>query len=178
MRKLIQSYLTTIDGAVDNPASWQLQDYADDASSRDAFGQVSACGAMLWGRTTYEYFSRVFPQRSDEWATRVNTMKKYVFSSTLQTADWDNSTIIRADAAAAVAKLKDEEGGDLLIYGRTQLAETLRRAGLVDVVDVAVYPILAGGSSPVLRDGPGNKLKLIATKSYAKGVVKLTYEPQ
>jgi dihydrofolate reductase len=135
-------------------------------------------GAMLWGRRNYEISKPIFGARTDAWAARITAMKKYVFSSTLQTADWTNTTIVRGDAATEVATLKEQEGGDLLIYGHTVLAEALWKHGLIDVLDVAVHPVIAGRGKTFFREGVNAKLKLIATKTYSKGGVKLTYERQ
>ena len=105
-------------------------------------------------------------------------MQKYVFSSTLDKAAWDNSTIVRGDVAAEVTKLKQQEGRDLLIWGHGLLAETLLKQNLVDVLDISIYPIVAGRGKLFLRDGQNANLRLVTTKSFSKGIVKLTYEPQ
>ena len=178
MRKLIQYCLVTLDGAFEDPVAWGYRDYGDDALFRDGLGQVLSCDAMLWGRRNYEISKQIFGARTDAWAARMNAIKKYVFSSTLQTADWNNTTIVRDDAGVQVAKLKDQEGGDLLIYGHTVFAEALWRQRLIDVLDIAIYPVMAGLGKTFFRDGLSAKLRLVATKTYSKGGVKLTYEPQ
>ena len=104
--------------------------------------------------------------------------QKYVFSSTLDRAAWDNSTIVRGDVAAEVTKLKQQEGRDLLIWGHGLLAETLLKQNLLDVLDISIYPIVAGRGKLFLREGQNANLRLITTKSFSKGIVKLTYEPQ
>jgi dihydrofolate reductase len=178
VRKLIQYCLVTLDGVFEDPVAWGYREYNEDAHFRDGLGQVLACDAMLWGRRNYEISKPIFGARTDAWAARINAMKKYVFSSTLQTVDWDNTTIIRGDAGNEVAKLKEQEGGDLLIYGHTLLAEALWKHNLIDVLDIAVHPVIAGRGKTFFREGLNAKLKLIAAKSYSKGRVKLTYEPQ
>ena len=105
-------------------------------------------------------------------------MQKYVFSSTLEEALWDNSTIVRGDVVAEVTKLKEQEGRDLLIWGHGLLAETLLKAHLIDVLDISIYPIVVGRGKPFLRVGQNANLRLVTTKSFSKGIVKLTYEPQ
>jgi dihydrofolate reductase len=177
MRKIIEYTLVTLDGVTADPQSW-IGPYANDEEYvRDALGQVSACEAMLIGRTTYERFAQIWPRRSDPWAVRLNAMKKYVFSSTLQRADWNNSVIVRGDVAIEAAKLKAEDGGDLLVYGHTRLGETLLRHKLTDVLDVAIHPIALGAGKQLFRDGQAVTLKLAGTKAYTK-IVKLTYELQ
>jgi dihydrofolate reductase len=112
------------------------------------------------------------------YATRLNAIRKYVFSSKLKTAEWNNSTIVRGDVAAEVAKLKQQpDGGDLLILGHGLLGETLLRQRLLDVLDLAIHPVLVGHGKPFFREGQAVKLKLAATKSFSK-IIKVTYEPQ
>ena len=177
MRKIIEYTLVSADGVSGDPQNWGLPDFQDDAYLRDGLGQLLACDAMLMGRNSYELFAKAYPGRTDPWAVRVNAMPKYVFSATLDHADWDNSTIVRGDVAAEVAKLKQQDGRDLLIWGHTQLAQTLLAQRLIDVLDVSIYPLLAGRGQPFLREGQQAGLRLVTTKSFSKGIVKLTYEP-
>lgn len=178
MRKLIEHSLMTLDGVFENPSAWGYRDYNEDERFRDGLGEVSACDSMLFGRVSYEASAPIFEQRTDAWASRMTAMKKYVFSSTLQRADWNNTTIVRGDAVAEVTKLKQQDGGDLLIYGHTSLAETLFRERLIDVFQIAVYPVIVGQGRRFFREGHSAKLRLIAAKTYSKGGVKLTYEPE
>jgi len=90
MRKLVEYTLVSIDGVFAGPRISGFLDYRDDAYMRDGLGQLSACEAMLMGRTTYENFATIWPGRAHPWADRLNAIKKYVFSSTLATADWNN----------------------------------------------------------------------------------------
>jgi dihydrofolate reductase len=99
------------------------------------------------------------------------------FSSKLETAEWNNSTIVRGDVATEVTKLKQQDGGDLLILGHGLLGETLLKHRLLDVLDVAIHPVLLGRGKLFFREDQAIKLKLAATKSYSK-IVKITYEPQ
>jgi dihydrofolate reductase len=110
------------------------------------------------------------------WADRLNEIPKYVFSSTLDKADWGNSTIVRGDVVAEVARLKRQDGRNLLVLGHGLLGETLLRERLVDVIDLTVYPFLVGkGTQFYFRAGQDAKLRLAAVKAFSK-VVKLTYE--
>ena len=178
MRRLIEHSLMTLDGVFADPISWGYRDYNEDERFRDGLGEVLACDAMLFGRGSFQASAPIFGQRTDAWATRMTAMKKYVFSSTLEKADWNNTTIVRGDAAGEVAKLKQQDGGDLLIYGHTSLAEALFRERLIDVFEIALYPVILGHGRPFFPEGHTAKLRLIATKTYSKGGVKLTYEPQ
>jgi dihydrofolate reductase len=178
MRKIIEYTLVSLDGVVEDPQNWGLRNFQDDAYLRDGLGQLLACDAMLMGRRTYEILANVYPARTDPWAVRLNAMQKYVFSSTLEKAGWDNSTVVRGDVAAEVTKLKQQDGRDLLICGHGLLAETLLKQQLLDVLDVSVYPVVAGRGKLFFREGQNDNLTLVTTKSFSKGIVKLTYEPK
>lgn len=178
MRKLIEYTLVSADGVIGDAQNWGLRNFQDDAYLRDGLGQLLACDAMLMGRGAYEFFAKVYPSRTDPWGVRVNAMQKYVFSSTLEKTAWDNSAIVRGDVVAEVRKLKQQEERDLLIWGHTLLAETLLKHDLVDVLDMSIYPVLAGRGKMFFREGQNLNLGLVTTKSFSKGIVKLTYEPK
>jgi hypothetical protein len=95
MRKIIEYTLVSIDGVFADPRVLEFMDYRDDAYIRDGLGLLLACDVMLMGRNTYEAFGKIWPGRSHPWADRLNGMQKYVFSSKLDKAEWNNSTIIR-----------------------------------------------------------------------------------
>jgi dihydrofolate reductase len=177
MRKVIEYTLVSIDGVFSGPQLLGFMDYRDDAYLRDGLGQLMACDAVLMGRTTYESFATIWPGRDHPWAGRLNAIKKYVFSSTLEQAGWNNSTLVRGDATAEVTKLKEQDGGDLLVYGHGMLAETLLKQHLLDVLDISIHPVLAGSGKSLFRDGQTASMKLVSAKSFSK-IVKLTYEPQ
>jgi|SRR5215472_13534907 len=179
MRKIIEYTLVSADGVIGDLQDWGIANFQDDAYLRDGLGQLLACDAMLLGRGAYEIFANIYPARTGHpWAARVNAMQKYVFSSTLDKASWENSTVVRGDVAAEVTKLKQQDGRDLLIWGHGLLAETLLKRHLLDVLDISIYPVVAGRGKPFLRAGQNANLKLVTTKSFSKGIVKLTYEPQ
>lgn len=177
MRKVIEYTLVSVDGVFSGAALQRFLEYRDDAYLRDGLGQLLACDAMLMGRTTYEIFAKIWPGSAHPWAGRINAMTKYVFSSALARADWNNSTIVRGDPGAQVTKLKQQEGGDLLIYGHGLLAETLLDRQLLDVLDVSIHPMVAGSGDLLFREGQHVNMKLAAVKGFSK-IVKLTYEPQ
>ena len=181
MRKIIEYCYVSADGVFDdpNPVQMGLHDYQDDAYLRDARGVFEACDAILWGRNTYELFEKIYGGGGGHpaYAGRLNAIRKYVFSSKLEKADWNNSTIVRGDVATEVAKLKQQEGGNLLLLGHGRLGETLLRHHLLDAIDLSILPIIVGHGRPLFRDGQAVQLKLAATKVFSK-IVKLTYEPQ
>src|SRR5262249_42714277 len=111
MRKIIEYTLVSADGVFAAPARQRLLGYPAHAYLRDGVGQLLACDAMLMGQTTYEAFVKIWPGRTHPWAGRLNAIRKYVFSATLDRADWNNSTVIRGDVVIEAAKLKQQEGG-------------------------------------------------------------------
>jgi len=188
MRRIIEYTLISADGGMDpqSPqagpprANWpSFLSFRDDAYLRDGLGLLSACDGMLMGRTMYEMSAKLWPSRASEhpWAARLNAMPKYVFSSKLESADWNNTTIIRGDVAVGATKLKEQTGGDLVIWGHTRLAESLMKSRLIDVLDLSIHPLLVGSGKRLFREGQDIRLKLVAMKAFSK-IVKLTYEPQ
>lgn len=178
MRNIIEYTLVSLDGVFAGADVSAFSEYRDEAYMRDGLSQALACSALLMGRTTYEGFSKMWPRRTDPWADRINAMPKYVFSSALETAEWNNTTIVRGDVVAEVTRLKQQEGRDLLIYGHGLLAETLLKHHLLDALDLSIYPLILGQGKPFFRQEVNATLRLVAAKSFSKGIVKLTYEPQ
>ena len=181
MRTIVESTLVSADGVIGDPPQWAMG-YRDEEVQAEALDRLSGSDAMLMGRVTYELFAATWPAQAGDFADRMNSIRKYVFSSTLERADWSNSTIVRGDAVTEVTKLKQQDGGDLLILGHGLLGETLLKQRLLDVLDldiypVLTYPVLAGRGKPFFREGQAVKLKLATTKSFSK-IVKVTYEPQ
>lgn len=178
VRKVIEYVLVSADGAFEDPVGMGVGAYQDEAYLRDGLGVLTACDAILFGRGTYEAFAGLYGgggTHKPMWADRLTTIPKYVFSSTLANPGWGNPTIVRGDAVAEVTRLKHQDGGNLLIMGHGRLAETLLRKRLVDVIDLAVYPFLAGHGKQFFRPGQDAALKLTAVKTFSK-IVKLTYE--
>jgi dihydrofolate reductase len=178
VRRLIEATLVTLDGVFEDPVSWGFADYRDDAYLQEGLGMLLACDAMVIGRSTYEANAQIWPARAGAhpWASRLNEMKKYVYSSTLDRPLWTNTTIIREDAPTHVGKLKQEDGPDLLLWGHGLFGEAMFRADLVDVLDLSIHPIVVGQGKQLFRPGQTKSLRLVATKSFSKGIVKLTYE--
>ena len=169
MRKLINSAFISIDGVTTDPSSWAT---FDPDSGEEAARALAALDGMLMGRGTYEYFADAMPQQAGPYADAINAIRKYVFSSTLATADWNNSTIIRDDVVAAVTELKQQDGRDLIMYGHGRLSQTLLEQQLVDEIRFSVHPVLVAGRAAAGKTLP---LKLIGTTPSPSGVVALTY---
>jgi dihydrofolate reductase len=176
MRRLIESTLLALDGVIGEPRVW-ASDHFDAEAQEKALEQLMASDAMLMGRNTYEIFSGTWPKLSGPYSDRMNDIRKYVFSSTLQDADWNNSSIVRGDVATEVSKLKQQDGRDLVMYGHGPLGETLLEYDLLDELQFAVHPLLVGTGALLFREGQTKTLKLVETKTLRTGVVILTYQP-
>jgi dihydrofolate reductase len=173
MRKIINSAFVSLDGVTEDPRSWAI---FDPDSGQEAAQELQALDGMLMGRGTYEYFAEVMPKQTGPYADAINEIRKYVFSSTLQSADWNNSTIIRDDVVTAVTELKQQDGDDLMIYGYGRLGKTLLENHLVDEIRFSIHPVLVGA---VAAGGSRKKLplKLLGATPAPSGVVALTYQP-
>jgi dihydrofolate reductase len=175
MRKIIESTLVSADGVVGSPPLWAM-DYRDEEVTRDALERLSGSDAMLMGRGTYELFAGTWPGQTDDFAQRVNTIRKYVFSSTLTSADWNNSTIVRGDVVAQVTRIKEQDGRDLALFGHGRLAQTLLENGLIDELRLSIHPVLAGAGLPRFTNGDKTRLTLVSAKTFRTGVVVLSYQ--
>lgn len=179
MRKLIEDILVSLDGVYAGAAISRFSEYRrDEAYIREELEQALACDALLMGRTTYEDVSKVWPILTDPWAGRINAMPKYVFSSTLERADWNNCTIVRGDVVAEVTRLKQQEGGDLLIYGHGLLGETLLKHHLLDTFSLSISPLVLKQGKQLFQQVEPDRFRLVEARGFPKGMVKLTYEPQ
>jgi dihydrofolate reductase len=133
--------------------------------------------ALLLGRVTYNGFAEAWPSRTGEFADKFNNMPKYVVSSTMDRADWNNSTLIRDNVPEAVARIKQELSGDILVNGSRRLVQTLVQHDLVDEYRLMVYPVVLGGGKRLFGDqGQPTPLRLVQSTPSAD-VLILTYEP-
>jgi dihydrofolate reductase len=174
MRKIIESTLVSLDGVIEDPHLWAMN-YFDNEAQEDALELLLASDAMLMGRRTYEIFAGVWPARTGDYADRMNSIRKYVFSSTLERADWNNSSIIRGDVATEVGKLKQQDGQGLVIYGHGPLGQTLLEQRLLDELRLWIHPLVVGRGKLLFREGEKTILKLVAKKTLGTGVVVLSY---
>lgn len=171
----------SLDGVIDAP-TWTF-DYGFDPRMGEAIGAVTErCEGILLGRTTYEMFEPAWSTRTvedDPGAPFFNDTTKYVISATLTTATWRNSELVGPYDPDAIRRLKDEVEGDLYVSGSGTLVRAMLADGLVDELDLFVYP-LTRGSGPRLftEDAAPGKLSLAASESYENGVVYLAYRPQ
>jgi dihydrofolate reductase len=185
MAKVIVSQFVTLDGVVEDPGGsesfdrggWAFEYDRGPEGDKFKLDEVMAADALLLGRVTYEGFAAAWPSREGEFADKFNGMRKYVVSSTIGEPEWNNSVVIEDDVPGAVAKIREEPGGDVLVNGSAQLVQTLREHDLVDEYRLMVFPVvLASGKRLFASEGDASSLKLVDTKSAGECVI-LTYEP-
>ena len=174
MRELIVSSLVSLDGVYGDPQSW-AGEFFDEQAVEESLAALLEADAMLMGRNTYEYLAPAWSNGPGPYLERINEMRKYVFSSTLTAADWNNSTIIPGDPAAAVRELKQQDGKHLMIYGYGRLAQTMLEHGLVDKLNFVVNPVMVGSGTALFRPGKRTNLRLVSVAERRNGVVTLSY---
>lgn len=148
------------------------------------FGEVmdarfARAGGFILGRKTYEIMAAWWPNVGDDEpvAAKLNQLPKYVASTTLGSADWENTTILGGDVVEAVRKLKTEDGGELQIHGSGWLAQTLMRHGLIDVYELLVFPLVLGEGKRLFETGINRSVRLANFRATDSGLAVLTYEP-
>ena len=188
MGKLVVSEFITLDSVIEDPGGaetfdrggWAFQFERGDDGDKFKLDETLDAEALLLGRVTYEGFAAAWPTITDEvgFAEKMNTMPKYVVSSTLQDLTWNNSTRIDGDVPEQVAKLKQEAEGDILVAGSATLVRTLLEHDLVDELRLMVYPTVLGGGKRLFGDSATAKaFRLIESRPVGgDGVVILRYE--
>ena len=165
MGRIVVSEFVSLDGVMEDPGGaegtpqggWAFKFERGDDGDRYKLDELMDAEAMLLGRVTYEGFAKAWPSITDEvgFAARMNGMPKYVVSSTLQQADWENSTILSGDAVAEVTDLRRKLDGNILVAGSTSLVHALHDAGLVDEYRLMIYPTVLGSGKRLFPDGAG-----------------------
>ena len=194
MKKLVVGTFLTLDGVMQAPGDskedteggfrhggWQMPLFDDDAG-KFISEQIAATDALLLGRMTYQIFAAYWPNApaDDPIARKLNSVPKYVVSTTLKKVEWNNSTLISRNLAEEVAKLKQQPGsGTLTVTGSGKLAQSLMRLNLVDEYELWIHPIILGSGKRLFADGIGPlNLKLVNTRKTGSGIVILNYRSQ
>ena len=181
MTRIVVTEFISLDGVIEEPR-WTFQFERGPDGSQFKWDELFGSDALLLGRVTYEGFAQAWPNMgTDEFGKRMNSIPKYVVSSTLTDADatWGPTTVIRGDVVAEITKLKAQPGGDLLVEGSSQLAQTLIQHGLVDEYRLMLFPVVLGAGKrlfPKEVNEPAT-LALTDTKPDRDGVMLLTYHP-
>ena len=187
MRKIITTTWITLDGFIAGPNGEMDWVIVDGAMGKYEDDIVSAADTLLLGRVTYQSFAGSWPYVPDnpnaqpeekEYARKLNAMRKIVFSRTLSSVEWNNSSLVQEVVPAEIVKLKQEPGRDMLIYGSASLIRTLTTHGLIDEYQLLIHPVMLGGGKPLFQGiTDSHKLQLVGTKTFPSGVVGLYYQP-
>ncbi len=195
MRKVIVNEFMSLDGVAQAPGGadedtsggfahggWHMRYMEDEAAQRWVLGSIVEAGGFLLGRRTYEIFAAYWPNAPEEEqviAEPLNSKPKYVVSTTLaEPLEWQSSTLVDGDVAAAVAALKEGDGGDLHVIGSTELVQMLIEHDLVDEFRLMLDPVVLGGGKRIFRDdGLLRALQLIDGQVTSTGAFLATYAP-
>jgi dihydrofolate reductase len=183
MRKLIVSEMMTLDGVMEAPggepghphSGWVIP-FASPEYLQFKLQETLDAESLLIGRVTYESFAGAWPRREGEFADKMNAMPKHVVSATLRNPDWNNTTVIGGDVAGAVARLKAEDGGPILVAGSRTLVHALMRHDLIDELRLMIFPVAVGSGHRLFPDTPDKTvLRLADARAFETGVVVNTY---
>lgn len=186
MRKVVVSEFVTLDGVMEAPGGgekfehggWSML-YRDDEIGKVKFDELFASDALLLGRVTYQGFAKAWPTMTGtgEFGERMNSIPKYVVSTTLEEVEWNNSRLIKGNVMEEVSRLKQQPGLNILIAGSGELVQALMQHNLVDEYWLLVYPVVLGSGKRLFRDGSNTSLKLVETRMFPSGVALLRYQP-
>lgn len=177
MRKVIVTEFLTLDGVFEDTIPWRAGYSPDDGKFK--FDELFESDALLLGRVTYEGFIRYWPTSASgtgNFASRMNSLPKFVATTTLKSLEW-NATVLGSDVVAAVEKLKQQDGQNLLVYGSSSFARTLLRHRLVDELRLMVFPVVLGSGKRFFTGKDKLPLKLLSSRDLGAGVMLLTYTP-
>jgi dihydrofolate reductase len=186
MGKIVISENVSLDGVVQDPTGeegfrrggWFTEIGNGDREARAKLGldEALAAEALLLGRRSYEFLSARWPSRTGRWADRLNSMPKYVVSSTLEDPIWNNSTVLKGDVVSEVSKLKQELDGEIVVAASIQLVHTLMEHNVVDELRLLVYPVVLGAGDRLFGETREKKsMRLIDTATVGDGLAFLTY---
>lgn len=189
MGKIVATEFISLDGVIEDPGGaedyvhggWTFEIDRGDEGNRFKLAELEDAEAQLLGRATYEGFAAAWPEREGDpqmgdFAKKMNTMPKYVYSTTLGSADWQNTTLLSGDFAADIAKVKEEVDGDILVAGSAALVQGLVANDLLDELHLMLFPVVLGGGKRLFADdGRKVPLTLSDARTVGAGVQILTY---
>ena len=186
MGRIVVTEFVSLDGVMEDPGGaegyryggWTFEIERGAEGDRFKLDEAFAADALLLGRVTYEGFAAAWPDREGEFADKFNSMPKYVVSSTIADPGWSNTTVLAGDVATAVARLRDDFAGELVVHGSAQLAQALIEHDLVDELRLMVFPVLLGEGKRLFGEISAKKpLRLQSSRTVGDGVAILVYEP-
>lgn len=180
MRKLIMWNVVTLDGYFEGEKNWDLGFHElvwGKELEEFSLTQLKSADMLVFGKTTYEGMAAYWKKEEGTIAKYMNEIQKVVCSSTLQTADWNNTLIVK-DAVTEIPKLKEQGNGDMFVFGSSNLSESLLKAGLFDELRLCVAPVLLGKGRLLFPSGiPYEKLKRLDSRPLTTGGIILSYAP-
>ena len=186
MGKIIVSENVSLDGVVQDPTGeegfrlggwFRIGDKDREAWAKVLLDEASGTEALLLGRRSDEWFASRWLSRSGEWADRLNSLPKYVMSSTLEEAKWNNPTVLAGDVVNEVSKLKQELDGDIVVYASAQLVRSLMEHDLVDELRLMIHPVALGVGERLFGETSDMKpMRLLDSRTVGDGLVLLAYE--
>jgi dihydrofolate reductase len=176
-RKIVAGLFISLDGVTESPDQWQGP-YFNEEMGEVVGAQMAAADTLLLGRRTYEEFAGFWPTSDDPFADYLNNIPKLVATNTLDTLEWQNSTPIRGDVAAALRELKAQPGRNIGMTGSVSLVRSLLREGVLDELNLLVHPVVVGTGTRLFEPGSAQvPLTLLDSRTFKTGVVSLTYAP-
>lgn len=182
MRRLIMWNMVTLDGFFEGPKSWEIDwhEYVwGEELEQLSKEQLRSADKLLFGRVTYQGMAGYWSSEKGEIADFMNNIPKVVFSRTLEKAEWKNTRLVKENAEQEVAKLKQQPGKDLFIFGSANLSSTLMQHRLIDEYRLGVNPVILGAGNPLFKASPNRmKMKLLEARPLKSGCVILRYQPE
>jgi dihydrofolate reductase len=186
MGRIVVTEFVSLDGVMDDPGGaedfkyggWTFEFERGDEGTQFKLDETLSSAALLLGRVTYEGFAAAWPSREGEFADKFNTMPKYVVSSTLESPEWSNTTVLRGDVAQSAVELREQIDGDIVVHGSARLAQTLLDEDLVDELRLMVFPVVLGAGKRLFGETNDKKrLRLADSRVVGDGVTILVYQP-
>jgi dihydrofolate reductase len=188
MGQIIISENVSLDGVVQDPTGeegferggWfpHIGGTDREAWAKLEFDQALAAEALLMGRRTDDFFGSRWPTRAGAWADRLNSMPKYVVSSTVHSAKWSNSTVLRGDVVDEVSNLKQQLDGDIVVYASAQLVQTLIENDLIDEMRLIIHPVVLGAGRRLFGEtSAAKRMRLVDTRTVGDSLAFITYRP-
>jgi dihydrofolate reductase len=184
--RIVVTEFVSLDGVVEDPGGaedfkyggWSFEFSRGDEGDNFKLEETRESEALLLGRVTYEGFADSWPSRTGEFADKFNNMPKYVVSSTLGEPEWNNTTVLKGDPVDAVAALKRDVHGNLVVHGSAQLVQLLLEHDLVDEIRLMMFPVVLGAGKTLFGSTSDKKpLRLIESRTVGDGVAILIYRP-
>jgi dihydrofolate reductase len=184
--RIVVTEFVSLDGVMEDPGGsedfkyggWTFEISRGEEGDKFKLDEALEADALLLGRVTYEGFAEAWPSRSGEFADKFNGMPKYVVSTTMNQAEWNNSTVLEGDLVEAVSQLRLRHDGDVVVHGSAQLVQTLLERDLVDELRLMMFPVVLGRGKRLFGDTSDKKpLRLVESKTVGDGVALLIYQP-